>query len=150
MQILNVSDQTVIYRVSIHTDPDSVQLRFWYSLWHFSSARLCPRCHLRSPNCRPVWDFKMMFFLTFMCFTFLRLNLCAALYLRTVCNFCSHRIMISMAASSSEILYIGYISMPSLVYKYMINLSVFPSGEVQVYLWKFQCRNILMLTTGFF
>jgi hypothetical protein len=66
-------------------------------------------------------------------------------------NFPNPPIAISITVSSPERSYILYIQMPSptYVYHYGIDLvKVFPSGAVQVYLWKFWCGNIVLLTVG--
>ena len=68
-------------------------------------------------------------------------------------NFPNPTIAISITVSSPERSYILYIQMPSptYVYHFVIDLvKVFPSGAVQVYLWKFWCGNIVLLTVGMY
>ena len=60
--------------------------------------------------------------------------------------------MISITVSSPERLYIQYIQMPPPIYQYVMNMVVsLPiRREVQVYYWKFQCANIVLLITRLF
>jgi hypothetical protein len=47
--------------------------------------------------------------------------------------------------------FVFYTKIPSPIYQYVIILDAsLPFREVQVYLWMFLCRNIMLLTTGFF
>jgi hypothetical protein len=90
--------------------------------------------------------------------SFMRLNLstfncCAAcLQCQSFPNFCNHQILISKLQSAplkdhtSSILECHLLS----INIWSMWLWVFPSGEVQVYLWMFWYRNIVLLTDRVF
>ena len=42
LQILNILHQTSVYALSLHTEPDSFQLKFWYYSEYFPKSNLCP------------------------------------------------------------------------------------------------------------
>ena len=96
-------------------------------------------------------------FLTYSSFSFLRLNLSTSnlcrlfTYCQSFPKFCNHQIVIIITVSSPDGSYVEYTRIPSPIYQYVISLVVsLWSGEVQVYLWMFWCRNITLLTTTFF
>jgi hypothetical protein len=66
--------------------------------------------------------------------------------------FFKHHIVFSITASSLERSYIEYTLMTSHIYRYVIDLRVFESGEVQVLSWSikskwmFRCMNSVFLT----
>ena len=72
-------------------------------------------------------------------------------YCQSFPNFCNHHIVISTKVSSSERLHIEYTWKPSAICQYGLSLIVsLTIREVQVYLWMYQCGNILLLMSRFF
>ena len=96
-------------------------------------------------------------FLTSSSFSFLRLNLSSSNFYAA----CLLTVNLSLTSATTRYWSISWSALlkpcTSSILKFhllFINtlsiwLSVFPSGEVQVYLWMFWCRNIMLLTTRF-
>jgi hypothetical protein len=107
---------------------------------------------------RSIWDLNLILFPNPQLIYLPEINLSTSkfrcfffTYCQSFPNFCSYQIVISITVSSPETLYFDYTRMPSPIYQHVINrLRVFPSVEVQVYLWTFRCGNIVLLTTRFF
>ena len=81
----------------------------------------------------------------------IKLLCCLFTYCQSFPYFCNHQIVISITFISPERSYIEYTRMSFLsIHIWLLWLWVCPLGEVQLYLWMFQCRNIVLLTARFF
>jgi hypothetical protein len=74
---------------------------------------------------------------------------CLFAHCQSLPNFCHHQIVVSITVCSPERPDIKYTWMPFPTYKNMVNLIVFPSGDIQVNLWMLRCGNIVLLTIRF-
>jgi len=123
----------------------------------FSQALFMSSLSLKFSKAANLFEISIWYcFLTCNSFIFPRLNhtpsnSCAPCLLNAKLSLtCNHQIIISITVSSPETSHVCYTRMPSPINMWSFWLWVFPSGEVQVYLWMFLCRNIILFQIYYF